>query len=528
MRRAGWRGSPRGWPRRARGGGRGRPRTAWCRAWPPTARPGARRRRRAKASSATRVSALPKRSRPRALASRRAGSTVSTSTLPPRWAAAIAASAAAVVVLPTPPEPQRDDDLLGRQQLLERADRPSGSVASALAIEPSSSPRASATWRVKRRPVERANSSGRYSMSTSRQGVAQACARWPARVRRSVTASSAASKTRLDVAADGGSRARPRRPGSRRALEHLLLAPAEQLGQHPVDDDGGEVDVGLVVEALDQLDGLVDRHLLRRGDDDDAGARRVLQDVEHPRRLLADQPDRHQLVDALGRRQLADDVAAGDGVDDDEVVVVARRTSHASLPTVRISFTPGAALATKSKVRARGPMRASSGSLSWRLRYSLSDSSVSIDMAKRSGWTSVRVEPGRRRSRRSRPGCPWRRPRRRACACPARRPSRASAGRDGGLADPALAGDEEQPAVEEVEGSRGLGPAGEPDAAVARRRGRARRRRPCRPGTPTWRPLPVGEPQHPAARSRPPRRRPSRRRRRRRRAARPRSPWRCR
>src|SRR5690606_8240101 len=44
-------------------------------------------------------------SSPSALASRLAGSTVSTSTLPPRWVAAEAPIAAAVVVLPTPPEP---------------------------------------------------------------------------------------------------------------------------------------------------------------------------------------------------------------------------------------------------------------------------------------------------------------------------------------------------------------------------------------------------------------------------------------
>src|SRR3954447_3351260 len=57
-------------------------------------------------SSGTRVSTLPNCSRPSALASRLAGSTVSTRTLPPRWAAAMAAVAAAVVVLPTPPDPQ--------------------------------------------------------------------------------------------------------------------------------------------------------------------------------------------------------------------------------------------------------------------------------------------------------------------------------------------------------------------------------------------------------------------------------------
>src|SRR5690606_20971341 len=45
-------------------------------------------------------------SRPSAVARRRAGSTVTTRTLPPRCTAAMAAAAAAVVVLPTPPEPQ--------------------------------------------------------------------------------------------------------------------------------------------------------------------------------------------------------------------------------------------------------------------------------------------------------------------------------------------------------------------------------------------------------------------------------------
>ena len=63
-------------------------------------------------------------------------------------------------------------------------------------------------------------------------------------------------------------------------------------------------------------------------------------------------------------------------------------TSHASFPMVRISFTPGAALAMKSKVRASGPILARSGIFSWRLRYSLSDSSVFIDMAQRLGWSS--------------------------------------------------------------------------------------------------------------------------------------------
>src|SRR5664280_1060981 len=69
--------------------------------WPLGFTPAAR-----KASSGTRCSVLPMPSRPRALASRLAGSTVSTSTLDPCLTAAITAAAAAVVVLPTPPGPQ--------------------------------------------------------------------------------------------------------------------------------------------------------------------------------------------------------------------------------------------------------------------------------------------------------------------------------------------------------------------------------------------------------------------------------------
>ena len=48
---------------------------------------------------------------------------------------------------------------------------------------------------------------------------------------------------------------------------------------------------------------------------------RVGEDVDHPAGLVADQPDLHQLADGLGGGELADDVAGGRGVDDDEVVV---------------------------------------------------------------------------------------------------------------------------------------------------------------------------------------------------------------
>ncbi len=55
---------------------------------------------------------------------------------------------------------------------------------------------------------------------------------------------------------------------------------------------------------------------------------------------------------------------------------------------VRISFTPGAAVAMKSNVRATGPIRPSSGILSWSRRYSFSEASVSMDIAHRLGCSS--------------------------------------------------------------------------------------------------------------------------------------------
>ena len=55
---------------------------------------------------------------------------------------------------------------------------------------------------------------------------------------------------------------------------------------------------------------------------------------------------------------------------------------------MRISRTPGAAVARKSKALATGPIRPTMGIWSCILRYSRSDASVSIVMAKSPGWTS--------------------------------------------------------------------------------------------------------------------------------------------
>ena len=82
------------------------------------------------------------------------------------------------------------------------------------------------------------------------------------------------------------------------------------------------VRAGLGAQPCEQLDRLGDRHLLGGGDDGDTGARRVVEDVEHPLGLVADQADLHEVGDHPRRTDLADDVAARLGVDDDQVVVL--------------------------------------------------------------------------------------------------------------------------------------------------------------------------------------------------------------
>ena len=137
---------------------------------------------------------------------------------------------------------------------------------------------------------------------------------------------------------------------------------------------------------------------------------------------------------------------------------------------VRISFTPGAALATKSKVRASGPRRATNGIFSWRLRYSFSDSSVSIDIAKRPGRHLALLErgaPDLEEVGQVALGVDLADERALAVLRGEQRERRG----DGRLADAALAGDEEQLAIEQVGGHRPHlpergGSASEADAAA--------------------------------------------------------------
>ncbi len=78
---------------------------------------------------------------------------------------------------------------------------------------------------------------------------------------------------------------------------------------------------GFGAQPCQQLDRLGDGHLLGRGDDGDARTGRVVEDVEHPLGLVANQPDLDEVGDHPRRTDLADDVPARLGVDDDQVVV---------------------------------------------------------------------------------------------------------------------------------------------------------------------------------------------------------------
>ena len=174
---------------------------------------------------------------------------------------------------------------------------------------------------------------------------------------------------------------------------------------------------------------------------------RVAEDVEHPVGLVADEPDLDQIADHLRRTDLGDDVAGRLGVDHDEVVVRSRTSWH-SLPTPRISLTPGAASATKSNVRASGPMLAEQRHLHEQPEV-LAERVLGVHRHRQ----QVRFDlPGLELQRRSVEGVGERAlgvhlAHERAAAGAGREMGERR--RDGGLADTSLAGDEHQPAIEE-------------------------------------------------------------------------------
>src|SRR4029453_13070983 len=192
------------------------------------------------------VSTLPNRSSPRALASRRAGSTVMTSTFPPRWAAAMAAADADVVVLPTPPDPQQ--------------------ITISLAASSGSSDEAGGAdgeWRAAAIGVS-VPQLGRQSLGDLARGPDAVGAleqlghvqqlspgREPSAQLAQVLGPGAAHLDRQIGPVEHGFDRPPDRVdqgGDGRGLaqrpEHLLLAPGEPLGQPPADDHRGGADGG--------------------------------------------------------------------------------------------------------------------------------------------------------------------------------------------------------------------------------------------------------------------------------------------
>ena len=142
-------------------------------------------------SSGMRTSSFPMPLSPSASASRRAGSTVSTSTRPPSSTTAVAASAAAVVVLPTPPGPH------AMTMSLAASSWPTVlTTGGPVALTARAPRRARAPPGVSCAP--RSCAAKRYGNNkTGMPSGNPACnrCRWVERVRRSVTASRAASST---------------------------------------------------------------------------------------------------------------------------------------------------------------------------------------------------------------------------------------------------------------------------------------------------------------------------------------------
>ena len=183
------------------------------------------------------------------------------------------------------------------------------------------------------------------------------------------------------------------------------------------------------------------------------------------------------------------------------------RSSQHTLPTVRISFTPGAAVATKSNARASGPMPPEHRDLRLHLEV-LAQRRLGVHLHREdAGVHLAGLEADRRvLEQRGEVALGVDLDEQDALAVLGRE-QRGRRG-DGALADAALAGEEEQAAVEQI---------GRAGAARARRRAtvlsrpkptrfavvvaRSRRRRSVSDGMPMRRPFVVGEPEHARRRS---------------------------
>ena len=110
--------------------------------------------------------------------------------------------------------------------------------------------------------------------------------------------------------------------GERRQL--LRLGLGEALGVEAVEVDAVDGDADLVAQVLLQRRRLVDRHLLRQGDDRGAGVLVVGDQAVQLQRLGVDRADPGDRGEGARRLQEADAVAGGRRVDDHQVVLAPR------------------------------------------------------------------------------------------------------------------------------------------------------------------------------------------------------------
>ncbi len=253
-------------------------------------------------SSGTRWASLPMPSRPSAVASRRAGSMVSSSVLPPRRIAAPRRGRGRHRRLADTARAATHHDFLGREPLQRR--RPRARTARQC---PSSAPSAVGDHACDTQAVI-THEQVRHEEERSEQ-----CRGAP----RDARPGSGATTPRA------GRRRAPRSsPGPACGNQHLAriglgVVPrtsprrcaCEQFGQHPVDDHRAERHVDLGVQPRDELDRLGHGHLLGRRDDVDGGDVGIREQLGQPAGLIAQWTDVDELLDRVGGSELGDDVA---------------------------------------------------------------------------------------------------------------------------------------------------------------------------------------------------------------------------
>ena len=215
----------------------------------------------------------------------------------------MAAEAAAVVVLPTPPDPHTITISLAAK----RASRVSGRTT-----PPASGPARGISSPAPRRGRRRADG-WRAARGCGRTGTGRTAAGRPGRrpfaersrcsvrERRMLTVSRAASM----IGPVGPPRAAVRRAsaaGVARRSNTCSSPRPNSSGRTRLTTTAARSTLVSVAQPGDQLERLADRHLGRRGHHHQPGRRRIVEDLEHPPRLLADQADLHQLVDGLRAR----------------------------------------------------------------------------------------------------------------------------------------------------------------------------------------------------------------------------------